>query len=182
MADTLIFLKIAGDDPQAPPLIKGESGVPNYKDHIEIESVEWGVGIPSSRGESGEQVQAKFKQVTLEKFFDGSTCALLKYAKTKKRSKTLDAIKHMEITYVDMVLDKDGTNHPVPVVEITLHGCYLDSVALNCTNAGKGVSLSESIMVSYESLDMIYHPAGTDRLQRGEAVSFQGAAAGLIKR
>jgi type VI protein secretion system component Hcp len=182
MADTLIYLKIAGDDAKAPPLIKGESNAAGYKDLIELESVEWSVAVPARRGNDTDKAeQPQFKQVTLEKFFDGSTCALLKYAKTKKRSKSPDAIRHMEITYVDMVLDKTGTNQAVPVVEIKLHSCYLDSVALTFNNAGKGVQLTETIVVSYQSLDLTYHPAGKERLQRGEAMSFQGAAAGLIK-
>jgi type VI protein secretion system component Hcp len=153
-----------------------------YQDQIEIESVDWRVQIPANRGnEPGQAVQPKFEEVTLDKHVDSSTCTLLKWAKTRKRSQTKDAIKQMAITYVDMVLDKDGTNHAVPVVEFMLHSCYIESLALKVGSGGKGsVAMKETLVVSYERIDLVYHPAGDDRLKRGAATTFHGQAAGKV--
>ena len=175
MADTLIFLKIIGGDPKGPPAIRGESTAAGFEDLIEIESIQWRAGVPS-QGES--TAQPKFDPITLKKFVDSSTCTLLKWTKTRKRSQ--DPIKQMAITYVDMVLDKDGTKHALPVVEFKLYDCYVESVDLGAAASGKGVQLSESVTVSYNKVDVVYHPVGKDRAQRGKAMMFKGLAPGKV--
>jgi type VI protein secretion system component Hcp len=180
MADTLIFLKVIGDDPKGPPEIKGESTAAGFKDQIELESVEWRVSIPSTSGTpTGAPVQPKFEEVTLEKHVDIASCTLLQYANTKKRRNPKDAVKQMAITYVDMVLSADGTSSSVPVVEFMLHQCHFESISMSVTNSGKGsVALRETVIVSYEKIDIVYHPVGRDRRQRGAAMTFRGLAAG----
>jgi type VI protein secretion system component Hcp len=180
MADTLIFLKVIGDDPKGPPVIKGESTAVGFKDQIELESIDWKVSIPSTA--SGAPVQPKFEEVTFEKHVDIASCTMLDYAKTKKRRERKDAIKQMAITYVDMVLSPDGSSSSVPVVEFMLHHCHFESIAMSVTSGGKGsVALRETVVVSYEKIDIVYHPVGRDRRSRGAAMTFRGMAAGTSK-
>jgi len=183
MADTLIFLKVIGDDPKGPPVIKGESTAVGYKEQIELESVEWRVNIPATTDTpTGMPVQPKFEEVTFEKHVDIASCTMLEYAKTKKRRERKDAIKQMAITYVDMVLSTDGTSASVPVVEFTLHHCFFESIGISVTSGGKGsVALRESVVVSYEKIDIVYHPVGRDRRQRGAAMTFRGLAPAITK-
>ena len=87
----------------------------------------------------------------------------------------------MAITYVDVVLDKDGQKHAVPVVEFKLYDCYVESVDLGAEGSGKAVALEESVTVSYNKVDVVFHPVGKDRAQRGKAMTFNGLAPGKVQ-
>jgi len=181
MADTLIFLKICNDETgKGDPLIKGESNAAGFEDQIEIEAVEWRFGLPGYPA-GGERAQLEFKELTLEKHIDASTCTLLDWAKTKKRAnKPKDEIKRMTITYVDMVVAADGKSSAVPVVEFMVYGCYLQNIDLNVSDSGKSVALKETLEVSYQKIDVVYHPLGADRRQRGGALTFRGLVPGKV--
>jgi type VI protein secretion system component Hcp len=173
MADTLMFLKIGPASPEAKPAVTGESTAVGFADQIELEGINWGVSIKSG-DKTGEAVQPEFGEVTLEKYIDVSTCTLLEWAKTRtERRKRID---EMTITYVDMVLDKAGNNQPVPVVQFTLHGSYFKSIGLSVGGGSKSVELKETLTITYKKVDVVYHPVGKERLQRGTAMTFRGLA------
>jgi type VI secretion system Hcp family effector len=169
VADTFIFLKVHGLE------IQGESTAKGYEDQIEIESVDWKMTVPSAK-EAGQATKVEYHHVTMEKFVDASTCTLLEWAKTRRETTDKEmAIPQMTITYVDMVLEKDGANKPLPVAEFMLHLCYIENMSFNVSDAGKGsVRLGETLTIRYDKIDMVYHPSGTDRLTRGKAQTFIG--------
>jgi type VI secretion system Hcp family effector len=159
-------------EPKRAPVIKGESTARGFEDEIEIESVDWSVSVEQRGSDSADTAHPEFEKVTLEKHVDVSTCALLKYANAHKRTDKI------AITYVDLVLDPHGVNRAVPVVEFMLHGCYIDHVGLNVGSSSKGVSLNETVAISYKKINITYHPVGGKRQERGKAMIFNGEAAG----
>ena len=176
MADTFIFLKIHGLE------IEGESTAKGYEAQIEVESVDWRMNVHSAK-ETGQATKVEYHHVTMEKFVDSSTCTLLEWAKSRTPIKEKEsgnepgalAIPQMTFTYVDMVLEKDGSNKAVPVAEFMLHFCYIENISFSVSDAGKGsVKLGETVTVRYDKMDMVYHPSGKDRLTRGTAQTFIG--------
>lgn len=172
MADTLIFMKIEG--------VTGESTAAGFSAQIELESVDWSLKVqPYTSTSTTFADQLKFGKVTVRKFYDLSTGSLMALAKAQKRGKEDNklAFKKAEIRYVDMVMASDGSKYNVPVVEFTLHECYIDKVDLSVGGSGKSLQMGESIIITFKKIDIVYHPAAADPIQRGRSMTFKAETA-----
>jgi type VI protein secretion system component Hcp len=175
MSDTHIFLKLPG--------LSGEASAASHREEIELESISWGLRSKSKGGKSeasGGRPQMQLGEVSISKHFDLSSPGIMKrigLQKRKLQGRNRPAFLRMSIVYADVVPNKSGDNHLVPVLEYVLHECFVESMSLSASG-GKTVAVTEEITIAFMKIEVTYHPPSAERSNRSRGIQFTSTAAG----
>ena len=130
--------------------IKGNVTADGYKDHIAVDSVQFGVGrgisMEPGNMSNREATRPSVSEVTLSKVADNSVTAIFKEAVTGS------AGKKVVIKFV-----RTGADKVQEFMDYTLEDCLVSSYSMSATSEGdpiESISLSFSkIMINYNDFD-----------------------------
>ncbi len=137
-----MFLKIEG--------IKGESADDAHKDEIDVLAWSWGASQSGTMhtGGGGGAGKANFQDVSVTKYVDKSSHALLK---------AVSAGQH--VTSALLTVRKAGEN-PLEYVKLTMNECLISSIS---TGGSEGEDrLTENITINFGNFDYEYTPQKED--------------------
>ncbi len=154
MAATLIYLNIDFGS----GWVAGESTAKGYESRIEIESFGWGLKVKNRRDKDAGSTKSLTTLVPevlkLEKFFDASSTALVKNMKDQK------PFTIARLTFADMVLSDTA---PQKIMQIVLMDGHVEDVRLSSSGSGKGMSVKETVSLSFRKIEMTYFPPGATK-------------------
>jgi type VI secretion system secreted protein Hcp len=130
--------------------IKGNVTADGYKDHIGVDSVQFGVGrgisMEAGNMSNRESTRPSLSEVTLTKVADNSATAIFKEAVTG------NAGKKVVIKFV-----RTGADKVQEYMDYTLEDCLVSSYSMSASSEGEpmeSISLSFSkIMINYSDFD-----------------------------
>ena len=130
--------------------IKGNVTADGYKDHIAVESVQFGVGrgisMEAGNLSNRESTRPSLSEITLSKAADNSVTAIFKEAVTGS------AGKKVVIKFV-----RTGADKVQEYMDYTLEDCLVSNYSISASSEGEpmeSVSLSYSkIMINYSDFD-----------------------------
>ena len=130
--------------------IKGNVTADGYKDHIAVESVQFGVGrgisMEAGNLSNRESTRPSLSEITLTKAADNSVTAIFKEAVTGS------AGKKVVIKFV-----RTGADKVQEYMDYTLENCLVSSYSMSASAEGEpmeSISLSYSkIMINYSDFD-----------------------------
>ncbi len=130
--------------------IKGNVTADGYKDHIAVESVQFGVGrgisMEAGNLSNRESTRPSLSEITLTKAADNSVTAIFKEAVTGS------AGKKVVIKFV-----RTGADKVQEYMDYTLENCMVSSYSMSASSEGEpmeSISLSYSkIMINYSDFD-----------------------------
>ena len=130
--------------------IKGNVTADGYKDHIAVESVQFGVGrgisMEAGNLSNRESTRPSLSEITLSKAADNSVTAIFKEAVTGS------AGKKVVIKFV-----RTGADKVQEYMDYTLENCLVSSYSMSASSEGEPmetISLSYSkIMINYSDFD-----------------------------
>ena len=130
--------------------IKGNVTADGYKDHIAVESVQFGVGrgisMEAGNLSNRESTRPSLSEITLTKAADNSVTAIFKEAVTGS------AGKKVVIKFV-----RTGADKVQEYMDYTLENCLVSSYSMSASSEGEpmeSISLSYSkIMINYSDFD-----------------------------
>ncbi len=130
--------------------IKGNVTAEGYKDHIAVESVQFGVGrgisMEAGNLSNRESTRPSLSEITLSKMADNSVTAIFKEAVTGS------AGKQVVIKFV-----RTGADKVQEYMSFTLEDCLVSSYSISASSEGEpqeSISLSYSkIMINYSDFD-----------------------------
>jgi len=130
--------------------IKGNVTADGYKDHIAVESVQFGVGrgisMEAGNLSNRESTRPSLSEITLTKAADNSVTAIFKEAVTGS------AGKKVVIKFV-----RTGADKVQEYMDYTLENCLVSNYSMSASSEGEpmeSISLSYSkIMINYSDFD-----------------------------
>lgn len=168
MASTLLYLSIYFDN----KLVAGEGTAKDYENRVEIESFSWGLTAKHERGQGKRVVTAvKPDMLVLKKFFDKASISLLKAVKNAEGQKVPKPFSTARLQFADMV--RVAGQPPKKIMELVLKDGYVEKVTLDAGATGKGMSVRETVSLSFTKLDILYYPKVLAKDTRGPACIFQ---------
>lgn len=144
-----MFLKLDG--------IKGEAQDSKHKDQIDVLAWSWGVSQSASfhTGSGGGSGKANFQDISLTKFIDIGTTALMSACATGKH------IKSGLLT-----VRKAGGKSPVEFIKITMTDCLISSVSTG--GSGGEDRLTENISINFGKVKVEYTAQNRDGSPAGQ--------------
>ena len=164
MAVSLILLEIK----DAP----GDATVAGYENHIVVDSFSWSVTAKTTVIQMEDPVtKIDAKAVSIKKQFDRSSTVLREMMKTDKAFTA--TLRFVDPTSRSAASSK-GMGKVDPILEVKLLGCHIDKISLSADDAGKEVTITEDLVLSYEkSANFTYRNYDAAKKARSSAKTAQ---------
>ncbi len=135
--------------------VKGEAVAPGHVDEITVIAWHWGVASPTSVGSGQATGRRVYETLRIDKYVDASSTKLMNALAVNE-----------EIKSATLSLRKAGSDEDFFIVELKqarIVGCKVDAEADG--------TLSETVSISYQEIEITYHPQ-QESGQRGGSSSF----------
>ncbi len=166
MAVSLILLEIK----DAP----GDATVAGYENHIVVDSFSWSVTAKTTVIQMEDPVtKIDAKAVSIKKQFDRSSTVLREMMKKPGDPSFTATLRFIDPTSRSASSTK-GQGKLDALLEIELLGCHIDKISLSADDAGKEVTITEDLVLSYEkSANFTYRNYDAAKKARSSAKTAQ---------